>query len=89
MKNALFIALVLLLIAAVPFSALSEPKKVGNQSTRYVVANPNHTQLLGGKSEHAGNGLQVAAAHSGAVTVVPGDDKGDSGEVIIITPGKK
>jgi uncharacterized ion transporter superfamily protein YfcC len=55
MKRILIILVCLLIVAAV-----ATPVFAGGS---YVAKNASHTQPLGGKSTHAGNGLQKAVEH--------------------------
>jgi hypothetical protein len=74
MKRLLIVGIVLLFFLAVPFAAMSEAQlgTPGGKACSYAVANPNHTQVLGGNSTHAPAGLAKAAVHSPAVVVVKG-----------------
>jgi hypothetical protein len=65
MKRTAIILLCLLLVAAFVAPAFGHDK--GGKSPAYSVSNPNHTQALGGKSQNAGRGLQIAASRSAAV----------------------
>jgi hypothetical protein len=73
MKAIIIAGVILLFFLAVPIVAMSDGQmqamggKVG-----YAVQNPNHTQMLGGTSTHAVNGLSVAVVHSPAVVAVKG-----------------
>jgi hypothetical protein len=77
MKKMLTIGIVLVFFLAVPFAAMSGDMIGGGKgggggsSTTFAVANPNHTQVLGGKSTQASGGLANAATHSQAVVAVP------------------
>ncbi len=80
MKRTLILGIVLVFFLAVPFAAMSAdligPGDGGKGSHEFAVVNPNHTQVLGGKSTHASGGLANAASHSPAVVVVKGTPKG-------------
>ena len=75
---------------AVPTFAGSKGNNTSEQQKRFVVHNPNHTQVLARKSIRAHKGLENAARHS---HVIMGDDpKDDSDEPIgpptsVIRPG--
>ncbi len=71
MKAIIVIGIVLLFFLAVPFAAMSDGQAQA-KGYGYGVHNPNHTQVLGGNSTHAVNGLAVAAAHPSAVVPVKG-----------------
>ncbi len=83
MKTIVFVAVVLALVVAVPFTVLAEPRGAcGGQST-YVVQNPSHLQHLGGWSTHAWIGLSRACQHSPKVQdppSPPSDGKGSTGQ---------
>ncbi len=74
MKGIMIAGLALILVVAVPFTVLGESKGKATRSSGdergYCVSNPNHTQVLGGTSTHAFNGLSVAAGHSQRVQPV-------------------
>ena len=74
MKGIMIAGLALIFIAAVPFTVLGESKGRATRSpgdvSGYCVGNPNHTQVLGGRSEHNGFGLAEAAEHSRKVQPV-------------------
>ena len=81
MKKMLTFGIVLVFFLAVPFAAMSGDmigggKGGGGSSSTFAVANPNHTQVLGGKSASASGGLANAASHSQAVVAVQGTPKG-------------
>ncbi len=88
MKGIMIAGLALIFVAAVPFTILGESK--GKDSRRawsaqagsFCVDNPNHTQVLGGRSEHDRFGLAEAAEHSRKVHRVdptPSDGTSSSG----------
>ena len=71
------------LIAAVPFTVLGESKgretRGSGDERGYCVSNPNHIQVLGGRSEHDRFGLAEAAEHSRKVQpVAPPSNGGDT-----------
>jgi hypothetical protein len=70
MKRTAIVLFCLLMAAAFAAPAFGVDQ-IGNPSG-YVVANPNHTQKLGGKSQNAHKGLQRAETRSGAVQLGKG-----------------
>ncbi len=83
MKKGVALGLILLLFLFVPLAVMSQDMtgpgdgKGGTGSgTTFCVMNPNHVQMLGGKSAHAAVGLAVAATHSQRITVVEVSPKG-------------
>ncbi len=71
-KRIVIIGVALLFLLAVPFAAMGcskgDPSQPGKE-VFFVVKNPDHVQVLGGKSVHAWIGLLNAAAQSPAVMV--------------------
>ncbi len=79
------IVIFLVMVISAPIFAGSKAGKTSGQTKSFAVENPNHVQVLGGKSTHAQKGLQNASEHSDAI--VPqntkedpkdSDDSGDS-----------
>ncbi len=77
MKRTAIILLCLLMVAAFAAPAFSQDN---GKPASYSVSNPNHDQALGGKSQHASQGLQKAATRSEAV---------QSGTIVVQPPPKK
>ena len=82
MKGIMIAGLALILIAAVPFTVLGEPRGRGESHfgfTGFAVSNPSHSQALGGNSTHACKGLSVASGHSNSVhSATPPAPSGDT-----------
>ncbi len=89
MKRILTVLIAVLFLAAVPFAVLAAPKAPTGGGATFVVNNPNHTQVLGGSSTHASNGLTVASQHTSTIVAPPpagsgsGSTSGGSGVPIV------
>ena len=83
MKGIMIAGLALILVVAVPFTVLGESRGGGGGShfgsNGFTVSNPNHTQGLGGSSQHACNGLSEAGEHSRSVQSAPSPAPSGSG----------
>ena len=68
----------ILLVTALVAAALAAPafaapgRRTPGKAPGYAVTNPNHTQRLGGRSEHASRGLSKAAQRSPSVNPTKG-----------------
>jgi hypothetical protein len=85
MKKYLFFGVLIFMIVAVglPVWSGGMAEQDPEQENEYYILKPDGTeQVLGGKSEHAGNGLSRAADRRSSVRSRPKDPKGDGGDVV-------